>query len=277
MSIESSSSIVAWTSATALNTAVTIDASDYGTAVFTLNPTGTITGGILNFEGSDDEGVTWHAVIATGQFNALMSANTTFSMSGETDYIKWANIVGLSKFRIRLNPQITGTGTETIRLQASSTVVVQNMAISQANANALRTQLSDGNYNSTLTPTGQLNVNLPDATLCVTSTAATGVAVTLTLPAVAGQFHHINTIDVQAYNTAARTGGVTPVLVTTTNFPGSLVWTFASAGAIGTTDLKEADYPAPLKSSVVNTATTIVCPATTGVIWRATVTYFTAA
>lgn len=109
--------------------------------------------------------------------------------------------------------------------------------------------------------------------LGITATGAAAAAVTLTIPAVAGKFHNINHISIQAYSSAARTGSATPVLVTTTNLPGSPVFTFASAGAIGTTDEKKLESCLPIKSLVANTATTIICPATTGIIWRVTVFY----
>jgi hypothetical protein len=108
-----------------------------------------------------------------------------------------------------------------------------------------------------------------------TAVAATGVAVTLTLAAVAGQFHYINSIEIQAYSTAARTGSATPITVTSTNIPTGAAWTFATAAAIGTTDNKFQSFSNNLKSTTVNTATTIVCPATTGIIWRVNVSYYT--
>lgn len=125
-------------------------------------------------------------------------------------------------------------------------------------------------------PTTQA-VSSPAATLWVTGTAAAGTGVTVTLPAVASQFHYINTIELTAYTAAARIGAATPVLVTSTNLPGSPAWDFSSADAIGTVELKFFTFPAPVKSSTVNTNTTIVCPATTSVIWRINVSYYAAA
>lgn len=109
----------------------------------------------------------------------------------------------------------------------------------------------------------------------VTATGSAGASVTLTIPAVVGKFHLITHISITAYTTAARTGGTTPVIVTTTNLPGSPAFTFASAGAVGTTDPKVIEPDTPIRSSVANTATTIVCPATTSVIWRVQVFYNT--
>ena len=108
----------------------------------------------------------------------------------------------------------------------------------------------------------------------VTAVGAAGAAVTLTLPAGgAGRFHYITSIELILYNTAARTGGATPVTVTTTNLPGTPAFTFPSAGAVGTIERRELEPSFPLRSAAANTATTIVCPATTSVIWRVNVVY----
>lgn len=123
------------------------------------------------------------------------------------------------------------------------------------------------------------NINeLRAATLTVTVTAATGVAATLTLPAVVGQFHYITSLQIRIYATALRTGVAAPLVVTTTNLPGSPAFTFETAQAIGTnTPVQGLDLATPLKSSVVNTATTIVAPIAATGIWRITATYFTGA
>jgi hypothetical protein len=108
----------------------------------------------------------------------------------------------------------------------------------------------------------------------VTATGVAGAAVTLTLPGVSLLFHRIVSLEIEAYTTAARTGGTTPVLVTSTNLPGSPIWTFATAAAVGTTDTKFYNFPYSLVASASNTNTTIVCPATTSVIWRVNVVYY---
>ena len=123
-----------------------------------------------------------------------------------------------------------------------------------------------------------LDVNpteLRAATLAVTTTAASGTAATLTIPAVAGLFHYITALDIVLYSAAARTGSAAPTVVTTTNLPGAIAFTFSTAGAIGTTDVQDLIRTTPLKSSIVNTNTTIVCPIAAGGIWRITATYFT--
>lgn len=123
---------------------------------------------------------------------------------------------------------------------------------------------------------GNLN-ELRAATLTVTVTAASGTAATLTLPAVAGQFHYITSLEVRLYSTAARVGAAAPILVTTTNISGTPSLTFDTAGAIGTSVAQQPFVSAmPVKSLTVNTATTIVAPIATAGIWRITATYFTA-
>lgn len=99
----------------------------------------------------------------------------------------------------------------------------------------------------------------------LTATGAAAAGVTLTIPASAGFFHTLSHLGIQAYSSAARTGNATPITVTTTNLNG-LAFTFATAAAIGTTDMKIIE--SPVKSVLSNTATTIVCPATANIIWR---------
>jgi hypothetical protein len=114
------------------------------------------------------------------------------------------------------------------------------------------------------------------ALLHVTATGAAAAAVTASLPAVVGQFHYIVALEITAYSTAARTGGATPVVVTSSNLPGNPAWTLASAAAVGTVDRYQALLAVPLRSSTVNAATTVACPAVTGIIWRVNASYLTA-
>ena len=111
--------------------------------------------------------------------------------------------------------------------------------------------------------------------LFVTATAAAGAAVTATLPVVTGMRHYIDFIKVTRSATAALTASATPLLVTTTNLPGSPVLTFgADAGGIGVDVERGLDFGGTgLSASVAATASTIVAPATPSVIWRINVGY----
>lgn len=113
------------------------------------------------------------------------------------------------------------------------------------------------------------------ATLCVTATAAVGVTITATLPAVAGLRHIVDFVQVTRSATAALTASATPVLVTTTGLPGNPVLTFGSdAGGIGIDKEARLDFGSSgLAASALGAATTVVCPAYAGVIWRINVAY----
>lgn len=117
--------------------------------------------------------------------------------------------------------------------------------------------------------------NQKAATLMVTATAAVSTAVTATLPAVTGLRHYVDRISVVRSATAALTASATPVVVTTTNLPGTPALTFgADAGGIGVDQERIFEFGgAGIAASAVGTATTVVCPLWTGVIWRVNVAY----
>ena len=113
------------------------------------------------------------------------------------------------------------------------------------------------------------------STLMVTATAAVSTAVTATLPAVAGLRHYIDRISVVRSATAALTAAAAPVVVTTTNINGTPALTFGSdAGGVGIDREQVMEFGgAGMAATAVGTATTIVCPIWTGVIWRVNVAY----
>lgn len=111
-----------------------------------------------------------------------------------------------------------------------------------------------------------------------TTVGAAAAAVTLTLAAPgAGLRHYLTYLSINRFASALLTAGAAPVTVTTTNLPGSLAFSFAAdAAAAGTLDRWREDFAFPFAASAQNTATTIVCPATTGVIWRVTAGFYVA-
>lgn len=131
-----------------------------------------------------------------------------------------------------------------------------------------------------LADTGDLDDSLQGLStpLAVTSVGAAAAAVTLTLPAPgAGLRQYLTYLSINRFATALLTAAAAPVTVTTTNLPGALALSFAAdAAAQGTLDRWREDFAYPLAGSAQNTAMTIVCPATTGVIWRATAGYYVA-
>jgi hypothetical protein len=114
-----------------------------------------------------------------------------------------------------------------------------------------------------------------DFPLSVTATAAAGSAVTLTIPAPPlGQRAFINHIVISRFAAALLVAAAVPNIVTTTNLNGNPAWDFqADAAAQGLIDRLILQGGTPWSSSVVTTSVTIVCPATTNVIWRVTAFY----
>lgn len=111
-----------------------------------------------------------------------------------------------------------------------------------------------------------------------TATGASGAAVTLTLASPGtGLRHYLTYLSINRYAAAVLTASATPVVVTTTNLPCSLAFTVpADAAALGTIDRWREDFAYSIAASAQATATTIVCGATTGVIWRVTAGFYVA-
>jgi hypothetical protein len=118
---------------------------------------------------------------------------------------------------------------------------------------------------------------VPASTLAVTALSAVATTVTLTLPAVTGQFHYITSISI-VRSCGTLLAGTAVLAVTTTNLPGSLAWTGGNACAVGSTNTDLAmSFPNPLKSSVAGTATTLIAPSGGAAVqYRLTVTYYAA-
>jgi hypothetical protein len=251
----------------ALNGAVTVTTNGCGTIVFNVTGTWVAT---VQLEATTD-GTNWFSTLYT---TSGTSAVVFVSITGPNTLIVPCG--GYEQVRLRASTYASGT----VAVAYNTGVGANIMQVISANA---------ASFNNTSTQGGTWTVqpgNTPNTTpwlanptaanLSVTATGAAAAAVTLTLPAVAAQFHYISSLEIMAYTTVARVGTATPILVTSTNLPGSNVWTFATAAAIGSTDTKYFTFSNPYKSSVVNTATTIVCPATTSVIWRVNVIYYSA-
>lgn len=172
---------------------------------------------------------------------------------------------------------VDGTGD----VAAISAVGAVSVDINQIGVNALGQELMTASIpvviasNQSVVPVSGSFYSVASSAVSITGT--TGTAVTATLPASVGNFHYISLIHIQKIFTAANAASATPLVVTSTNLPGPLAWSFGQpVGAIGVTIDMILPENSMVKSSVVNTATTIICPATTGIIWRVNVTYFTA-
>jgi hypothetical protein len=114
---------------------------------------------------------------------------------------------------------------------------------------------------ASLAPTPPISEMLYPTTLWVTATAAANTAATATLPAAPGLFHYITHIDITRNATAALAGTAT-IIHTTTNLSGTPAWSVGNAMVAGGTQVDVShDYSCPLRSSTVNTATTVVAAA----------------
>lgn len=114
--------------------------------------------------------------------------------------------------------------------------------------------------------------------LVLTNTGAASAAVTLTLPAPGvGLRQYVTYLSINRFASALLTAAAAPVLVTTTNVPGTLVFSLpADAAAQGTMYPWREDFAYPIAANAQNTALTVVAPVATGVIWRLTAGYYVA-
>ena len=99
----------------------------------------------------------------------------------------------------------------------------------------------------------------------ISRSSADGGALTVPVPAESFRY-----LGIALYNTAIRTGGATPVIVTTTG-SASPTFNFPTSGALGTMEVQVVqpfDLPNPRGGTMQ-----ITCPATTGVIWNVTCFY----
>jgi len=207
--------------------------------------------------------------------------NATYEITGTVD--------GVNYFSVLTYPLFASAGTVPVFSQPLVTEainaanVVRILCVGTTGLVALRVRLSaytagaidviiNSDPNESIHPHVQ---SQRASTLFISTTAAVSVAATATLPAVAGLRHYVDFVKVTRSATAALTAAATPVLVTTTNLPGSPVITFGSdAGGIGVDKEYALDFGSTgLAASAIGTATTVVCPVYTNVIWRVNVAY----
>lgn len=237
--------------------------------------------GLLNSNGAEvvfavngDESVTWY-----GASTAFIG---TLEFAGSVDGVNFLPLPAYPLAVASVGGTIPQSGQPllVIALVAANTNVTYVQPCGQYRAVRCRvTAYTSGSLtiaaNADTQPGANTAVLAKPATLVVTNTGAVSTAVTATLAAVAGLRHVLDFIQVTRSATAALTASATPVLVTTTNLPGTPVMTFGSdAGGIGVDKEVKLDFGAVgLAATALGTATTVVCPVYTGVIWRVTVCY----
>lgn len=216
-------------------------------------------------------------VPADGAVSLALDLRGTFSLTievtGTVDGVNWTLIPirPVNVASIQYVAAVAGTVAGVWVGNCATFVSIRAQVTAYTSGTAVATLLADtapiGNYWSEKV-----------TSLLVTATGASAAAVTLTLPAPgAGLRQYLTYISIIKFAAAALSAAATPVLVTTTNLPGSLVFSITAAVATqGTTDKTQDDFLLPLAASAQNTAVTIVCPVTTGVIWRVNCGYYVA-
>jgi hypothetical protein len=209
--------------------------------------------------------------------------NATFEITGSADGINFHPVIAFPMTTMCQGGTIPLAAQPLLTEAVNAANVIRCYAVNVGQLKKLRLRLSvytggacDVQINSEAQASIHPNAAAQKAaTLFVSATGAVSVATTATLPAVTGMRHYIDFVKVTRSATAALTASATPVLVTTTNLPGAPVLTFGSdAGGIGIDKDVFLDFGASgLAATALGTATTIVCPIYTGVIWRVNVAY----
>lgn len=145
-----STSTAAWTSATALNTALTQTILGYNTVAVTQTISGTITGGAVFFEVSSDN-VNWFAIQGNQPQTFGVSAASALTGNGILQF----NVAGYAFFRVRLQTAITGAGTATVTIVASNLASAGLVTVGQPFGQALHMVLDDASGGNAVTTSTQ--------------------------------------------------------------------------------------------------------------------------
>lgn len=165
-------SATSWTSATSLDSTALLTVTGYGVCLITVNTPGTLTGGGIIFEGSDD-GTTWFSVAAVRVESSTIETSFTLTASLKRAWVIPCS--GFSTIRVRLNPVITGAGTTTVAMSAAANPRAMQPVVASAlplptgasTETTLGTRLSESDFD---TKTGSLTETAPG-----TDTASSGL------------------------------------------------------------------------------------------------------
>ena len=168
----------------------------------------------------------------------------------------------------------TATAAGTFDIPAISSLRIIKVRVSAYTSGSITTSLNASLGNSMV-----YSKPIPTTTIG-TATGVAAAAVTLTIAAAgAGLYHYITRLVIERHTSALLTAAATPIIVTTTNLSGSLAFSIpadaAPQGQVYREVIEMGEHA--LKSTATNTATTIVAPITTGVIWRITAYYYVGA
>jgi hypothetical protein len=198
--------------------------------------------------------------------------NLTVEVSGTVDGTNWTPIPvrPVNQASVAYVPAVTGS--------AAGLWVGATLGFKQVRARC--TAYTSGSATAVISSSiAPLDQSLSGTSITAnTTTGASGAAVTLTIanPGT-GLRNYLTFVEIVRFAAAVLTAGAAPVVVNSGNLPNALAWSLpADAAALGTEFVLREDFNYPLASSAQGTATTIVAPLTTGVIWRLTAGYFVA-
>lgn len=231
---------------------LSVDCSDAATVGVAFSGTFSAT---FAFEVSVD-GSVWYPLTLVRTDNM-----TPYSSTGAitAPFAYQGDVSGFSFFRVRASAYTSGAATVRVGLSVVASDKIINTPIFVGAA--------------AVSTSNRLPVAAEFNSLCVYAEGADGAALTLTLPSVSSQYHFIDLVDLILYSTTDRVGGAAPILVTTTNLPGSPKFVFNSKGLLGESERMSWSASRYIRSSAVTTATTFVMPAVTGGRWFARANY----
>src|SRR6202142_491100 len=193
------------------NTVPVTLASTTITGTVAVTESGTWSVGVNNFPATQPVSGTVTVVQPTGtNLHTVTDTGSTTAVTGNVTVVQPTgtnlHVVNDASSAV-IGHVITDTGsttavTGTVAVTESGTWTVQPG--NTANTTPWLETISQGGNTAVVTTGGALSTDSSTTanTLIVSTTAATGVAVTATLPAVAGQFHYITGIDITKYFTA---------------------------------------------------------------------------
>ncbi len=137
-----------WTSSTALNSALPVYGWGYSTAIITIQATGTISAGVINFQGYD--GQNWYNLTATDLYAGAKTQ--TYSLASGSAALA-CDMTGFSQFQVQLTTAITGSGSVQININESGA------AVSSLVAGGSGTYVSTANTPAIISTATALNAN----------------------------------------------------------------------------------------------------------------------
>lgn len=215
------------------------------------------------------------AVQADGCSTFFLAVSGTFVAT----YLVEGSVDGTNWFTLPMRPYNVASKLLVVSGTAVGQFVGQNPGFTQLRVR--NSAFTSGSVAYTLAASNTVLDQSMEANVATSSGTATGAAaaaVTLTIASPgAGLRHYLTNLRIERHAAALLTAGTTPVIITSTNLPGTRAFSIpVEAAAQGTVYAAVENWPKGLATVAQATATTIVAPITTGVIWRITADWYVA-